>query len=159
VYGTAREASAALSLALSRCPQAEASVALTPGNGEAAHFASVQVEDGDACARYAAKVIRGVRVGPSPQWMQERLAAAGMRPVNNVVDVTNYVMLETGQPLHAFDLSTLPEGKIVVRQAHAGEMLTTLTAWSAPCRPGCCASATATNPSQSPASWAAARPR
>lgn len=87
---------------------------------------SVTVEDTALCPRYAARVVRGIRVGPSPLWMQARLAATGQRPINNVVDVTNYVMLEMGQPLHAFDLNRLAENRIVVRTAREGEILTTL---------------------------------
>ena len=86
---------------------------------------SVAIEDAELCARYIATLIEGVRVGPSPQWMQDRLRAAGMRPISNVVDVTNYVMLELGQPLHAFDYGRV-EGAIGVRLARAGERLTTL---------------------------------
>lgn len=121
VYGTAREAAAVDRAKLKPLPAAPET---TPT--AAREFASVAVVDTDACPRYAAKLVRSVTLGPSPQWMQDRLTAAGMRPLNNVVDVTNYVMLELGQPLHAFDLDTLPEGKIVVRQANAGETLTTL---------------------------------
>jgi phenylalanyl-tRNA synthetase beta chain len=77
----------------------------------------IRVEDPVNCPRFAARVLRGVTIGPSPEWMQDRLTAAGLRPRNNVVDVTNYVMLECGQPLHAFDLSLLRGGTIVVRQA------------------------------------------
>src|SRR5205814_1877862 len=87
---------------------------------------SVTIDAPDLCPRYAARVIRGIRVGPSPEWLQARLRAAGLRPISNVVDVTNYVMLELGQPLHAFDLHTLREGRIVVRRAPPGETITTI---------------------------------
>src|SRR6478609_8338135 len=86
----------------------------------------VTIDAPDLCPRYAARVIQGIRVGPSPEWLQARLRAAGLRPISNVVDVTNYVMLELGQPLHAFDLATLREGRIVVRRAQAGESITTI---------------------------------
>ncbi len=84
---------------------------------------SVEIEDAEGCPRYTAIVIDGVTVGPSPQWMQDALSSAGMRPINNIVDVTNYVMLEWGQPLHAFDHQILREGRIVVRRARASEHL------------------------------------
>src|SRR6266571_4063795 len=87
---------------------------------------SVTIEAPDLCPRYAARVIRGVKVGESPEWLQARLRAAGLRPISNVVDVTNFVTLELGQPLHAFDLATLREGRIVVRRARAGETITTI---------------------------------
>ena len=89
-------------------------------------LAKVVIEDADLCPRYTATVIEGVKIDSSPPWMQERLSAAGMRPINNVVDVTNYVMLETGQPIHAFDYDTLAEHTIIVRRARKGEKLTTL---------------------------------
>lgn len=85
----------------------------------------VEVADKDLCPRYMAKVIEGIKIGPSPKWMQERLTAAGVRPISNIVDVTNYVMLELGQPLHAFDGGKL-SGKIIVRRAKSGEKMTTL---------------------------------
>ncbi len=94
--------------------------------GEAAEAASVTIEAPDLCPRYAARIVRNIRIEPSPLWMQRRLEAAGQRPINNLVDVTNYVMLELGQPLHAFDLDTLAGGRIVVRRALDGEKLTTL---------------------------------
>ena len=96
-----------------------------PG-GEAADAVAVQIEDAEGCPRYAAMVVRGVTVGPSPDWMQERLRAVGVRPVNNVVDVTNYVLREIGQPLHAFDLGQLAESTVVVRASRPGETVTTL---------------------------------
>jgi phenylalanyl-tRNA synthetase beta chain len=87
---------------------------------------TIAVLDPDLCPRYTASLVTGVTVGPSPRWMQERLTKAGMRPINNVVDVTNYVMLEYGQPLHAFDYNTLKGKKIIVRQARPGEVLVSL---------------------------------
>ena len=87
---------------------------------------SVEIADPDLCGRYIATIIRGIRVGPSPEWLQQRLAAAGQRPINNVVDVTNFVMLEMGQPLHAFDYDRLDEGRIVVRRPRPGEAITLL---------------------------------
>ncbi|MDE2059801.1 MAG: phenylalanine--tRNA ligase subunit beta, partial [candidate division NC10 bacterium] len=86
----------------------------------------VEILAPDLCPRYSASVIHGITVGPSPSWVQRRLVAAGVRPINNVVDITNYVMLEYGQPLHAFDYETIHDGRIVVRRAAAGESLRTL---------------------------------
>ena len=87
---------------------------------------SVRVEDPAGCPRFTATVIDGVRVGPSPSWMQRRLEAAGVRAINNVVDVTNYVMVEMGQPMHAFDLARVAGGRLIVRHARPGETLETL---------------------------------
>ena len=87
---------------------------------------SIRVEDRKNCLRFAARVVRGVKIAPSPSWLQNRLRNAGMRPRNNVVDVTNYVMLECGHPLHAFDYALLKGGSIVVRQAAPGTRFTTL---------------------------------
>ncbi len=87
---------------------------------------NVEVADPDLCPRYTASLITGLQVEPSPRWFQDRLIKAGLRPINNVVDVTNYVMLEYNQPLHAFDYTTMKENKIVVRRAKTGEVLTTL---------------------------------
>ncbi|MDP2935756.1 MAG: phenylalanine--tRNA ligase subunit beta [Dehalococcoidia bacterium] len=86
----------------------------------------ITIADPDLCRRYSASLVRGVSVGPSPRWMQERLLAAGMRPINNIVDITNYVMLEYGQPLHAFDWDKIKGGKVIIRRAGQGERLTTL---------------------------------
>jgi phenylalanyl-tRNA synthetase beta chain len=86
----------------------------------------VAVEDAEGCPRYTARILTGVKIGPSPAWMQKRLELAGVRAINNVVDITNYVMLECGHPLHAFDQTLLTEGRIVVRRARAGEKMKTL---------------------------------
>ncbi|HEV2802155.1 MAG TPA: phenylalanine--tRNA ligase subunit beta [Pyrinomonadaceae bacterium] len=94
--------------------------------GKAESFTSVEVQAADLCPRFTARVVRGVRIAPSPAWLVERLEAVGQRSINNVADITNYVMLELGQPLHAFDLEKLNERRIVVRRAQAGERLTTL---------------------------------
>lgn len=87
---------------------------------------TVEIADPGLCRRYCASLIDGIRIGPSPPWMQQRLAACGMRPINNIVDITNYVMLEYGQPLHAFDFGRIGGARIVVRRARPGEKLTTL---------------------------------
>jgi len=88
--------------------------------------ASVTIEDPDLCPRYCARTLTNVKVRPSPEWMQNRIIAAGMRPINNIVDITNYVLLETGHPLHAFDHDKMAEGRVVVRRARAGERLKTI---------------------------------
>jgi phenylalanyl-tRNA synthetase beta chain len=87
---------------------------------------SVTVEDWEHCPRYTARLIEGITVGPSPHWLQDRLLGVGLRPINNLVDITNFVMMETGQPLHAFDFDRLSDQRIVVRTAAAGERFTTL---------------------------------
>jgi len=99
---------------------------LEEGDEDASALASIEIVDPALCSRYVARVIRGVRVGPSPEWMQRRLGNCGVRPINSVVDATNYVLLELGQPLHAFDLDLVRGRRIVVRPAEAGEKLTTL---------------------------------
>ena len=122
-------------------PEGQAGIALPPfpgGRGEfAASFARgggeassagcrIRIEDPELCSRYLGAVLRGVTVGPSPRWLADRLRAAGARPINNVVDATNHVMLELGQPLHAFDLEKLADATIVVGRARPGESLVTL---------------------------------
>ncbi len=99
---------------------------LDEGDEVAADLAAVEIEDPELCPRYVARVIRGVQVGPAPEWIQRRLLNCGVRPINAVVDATNYVLLELGQPLHAFDLALVRGRRIVVRPAEAGERLTTL---------------------------------
>src|SRR6266566_4496447 len=92
----------------------------------AEEMVQVTVEDPELCPRYTARIISGVKIGPSPEWMGRRLLMAGMRPINNVVDVTNYVMLEFGQPLHGFDYELVRQRHIIVRRARPGEEMTTL---------------------------------
>jgi phenylalanyl-tRNA synthetase beta chain len=94
--------------------------------GKASDFTSVDIQDSDLCPRYAARIVRGVKIARSPDWLVKRLGEIGQRPINNVADITNYVLHELGQPLHAFDLAKLAEQRIVVRRAKAGEKLTTL---------------------------------
>ncbi|MBC7807212.1 MAG: phenylalanine--tRNA ligase subunit beta, partial [Akkermansiaceae bacterium] len=126
VYGTAREAAAAGSLPLAPYAGYASRAPDVTGNAAKNGSASATVEATELAPRFSLTVVRGVQVAPSPQWLQNRLIAAGMRPINNVVDITNYVLLETGQPLHAFDLATVPDGAIVVRAARPGEKLKTL---------------------------------
>ena len=121
MVGVAREVAALYDLPLNAPTPPESET-----GGTVLSFASVTMEAPQLCPRYAARVVRNVRVKPSPQWMQDKLNAAGQKPISNVVDVTNYVMLELGQPLHAFDLDKLAGKKIVVRTAREGETLTTL---------------------------------
>ena len=101
-------------------------IAVKPGVGKIEDELKVEVEDAALCPRYLARVVRDIKIGPSPQWMRRRLAAAGVRPINNIVDVTNYVMLELGQPMHAFDLDKVEGRKIIVRTARPGETIVTL---------------------------------
>ncbi|MDR1157964.1 MAG: phenylalanine--tRNA ligase subunit beta [Oscillospiraceae bacterium] len=121
VIGLARESAAAFDKPLSlRDP------AVAGGGGDIGALLSVFVEDAALCPRYTARMVRGVKVGPSPRWLRERLRASGVRPINNIVDITNYVMLEYGQPMHAFDYACLENGRLVVRRAQPGETLETL---------------------------------
>jgi phenylalanyl-tRNA synthetase beta chain len=124
VYGVARELHAITGTALAPPPW-EAEVDPS-GEGSVSELASVMVEVPDLCPRFTARAFTDVVIGPSPAWLRARLIAAGMRPISNVVDVTNYVMLMTAQPLHAFDLDKLPGGEVIVRTARDGERMTTL---------------------------------
>ncbi len=96
------------------------------GPGVLTELLDVETPDPDLCPRYTARMVRNVKIGPSPKWMRDRLRASGVRPINNIVDITNYVMLEYGQPMHAFDYRYVKGGKIIVRRAKDGESLTTL---------------------------------
>jgi phenylalanyl-tRNA synthetase beta chain len=124
VHGVAREVHAITGAPLAADPWAEDAPA--DGDGEVTDYASVAVAVPELCPRFTARVFTDVQIGPSPAWLQARLAAAGQRPINNVVDITNYVMLLTAQPLHAFDLDKVPDGELVVRTAGEGEKMTTL---------------------------------
>lgn len=127
VSGVAREIGAVLGTPTTAPATQHPAESGTP----AAEQCSVTIQDPDLCPRYTARIIRGVSIGPSPQWLAEKVTASGARSINNIVDITNYVMFELGQPLHAFDLATLKtdsDGRaaIVVRRAESGEQLTTL---------------------------------
>ena len=121
VLGLAREAAATF-----HHPFEARRPAVRGGHGSVEGMLDVKVEEPSLCPIYSARIVKNVRVKPSPRWMRERLRAMGVRPINNIVDITNYVMLEYGQPMHAFDLRTIEEGKIRVRLAKDGETITTL---------------------------------
>src|SRR6202049_4735900 len=120
-YGIAREAAALYRLTLKPVEAYPREVA-----EDATAATRVEIESPDLCGRYTARVLRGVKIGPSPDWLRQRLEALGQASINNVVDATNYAMLELGHPLHAFDMDLLAERRIVVRRARAGEKIRTL---------------------------------
>lgn len=121
VWGVAREAAATLGTKFSK---PEIKVDTVPG--KMTDFVNIDVQDTDLCPRYCARVIKNIKVGPSPMWMRKALNAAGVRAINNIVDITNYVMLETGHPMHAFDLAKVKDQHIIVRRAYEGEKIVTL---------------------------------
>lgn len=121
VLGIAREAAATF-----RKPFVPPEVKKTGNSEKASDYVSVEIQDTDLCKRYVARVVKNIKVAPSPEWMKRRLAACGIRPINNIVDITNYVMEEYGQPMHAFDLDTVAGHKIVVRRAKDSERFQTL---------------------------------
>jgi phenylalanyl-tRNA synthetase beta chain len=121
IYGVARELHAATGAALARPPWSE-----DPGSEGPLEGVTVAVQCPDLCPRFTARIFDGVRIGPSPPWLKARLMAAGQRPISNVVDITNYVMLLTGQPLHAFDLDRVAGARLTVRRAREGERVETL---------------------------------
>ncbi|MCH5255382.1 MAG: phenylalanine--tRNA ligase subunit beta [Lachnospiraceae bacterium] len=121
VLGIAREAAATF-----KKPFVAPQVEVSPNQEKVEDYVSVEVEDTDLCSRYCARVCTNIKIGPSPEWMQRRLAASGIRPINNLVDITNYVMEEYGQPMHAFDLDTVAGHKIIVRRAKDGDVFQTL---------------------------------
>ncbi|OUN05428.1 phenylalanine--tRNA ligase subunit beta [Flavonifractor sp. An92] len=122
VIGLAREVAATFDAPLTlHTPEVKAE-----GEGSLVELLDVETPASDLCPRYTARMVRNVKIAPSPKWMRERLRAMGVRPINNIVDITNYVMLEYGQPMHAFDYRYVKGGKIIVRRAEEGEELTTL---------------------------------
>ena len=121
ILGVAREVGA-----ITGAPVSEPDDAYPEDGPPIADKVAVEVEDPDLCPRYTAGLVEGVRVGPSPEWLKDALARAGQRPINNIVDITNFVMLEYGQPMHAFDFDKVADGTIIVRRARAGERLATL---------------------------------
>jgi phenylalanyl-tRNA synthetase beta chain len=121
VLGVAREIAALTGAKLRAVP-----IALKECEPEASTLATVEIQAPDLCPRFCARVITGLRVRPSPPWLAQRLRAVGLRPINNLVDVTNYVMWELGQPLHAFDLERVAQRKVIVRRARPGERIVTL---------------------------------
>ena len=121
IIGIAREAAATFRLPF------HPPVITTTGNEEKAEdYISVEVKDQELCPRYIARVVKNIKIAPSPKWMQRRLAASGIRPINNLVDITNYVMEEYGQPMHAYDYDTIAGHKIIVQRAKDGDTFTTL---------------------------------
>lgn len=131
VIGMCREAAAALGQ-----PFKEPSVKKIGGEGKASDYASVTIKNAALCPRYCARVVTDLRIEPSPAWMQKRIRAVGMRPINNIVDITNYVLVEYGHPMHAFDLACVAGGNIVVRNAYEKEIVTTLDKKERPVDPG-----------------------
>ena len=121
IWGVARETAAVFDTAF----KAPGDIDITTGD-DIHEFAKVTIKNPDLCPRYTAKVVKNLRLGPSPLWLRARLHAAGIRAINNIVDITNYVMLETGHPMHAFDLGQVRGNHIIVREAKPGEQLTTL---------------------------------
>ena len=121
VRGLARESACTF-----RTPLTLAEPTVRGGHGDIHEKLSVEIKDAELCPRYTARMVKNIKIAPSPKWMRRRLRASGVRPINNIVDITNYVMLEYGQPMHAFDYACLHNGKIIVRRAGEGESLRTL---------------------------------
>ncbi|MBQ3782386.1 MAG: phenylalanine--tRNA ligase subunit beta [Lachnospiraceae bacterium] len=121
ILGIAREAAATF-----RKPFVPPVVTVKENDEKASDYISVEVKDTDLCSRYVARIVKNIKIEPSPEWLKRRLAAVGIRPINNIVDITNYVMEEFAQPMHAYDLDTIADKKIVVKRAENGEKFTTL---------------------------------
>ena len=121
ILGIAREAAATF-----KKPFVPPVVTVKENDEKASDYISVEVKDTDLCSRYVARIVKNIKIEPSPEWLKRRLAAVGIRPINNIVDITNYVMEEFAQPMHAYDLDTIADKKIVVKRAENGEKFTTL---------------------------------
>lgn len=121
ILGIAREAAATF-----RKPFVPPVVKATGNDEDVNNYISVEIRDRDLCTRFCARVCKNIKIAPSPEWMQRRLAACGIRPINNLVDITNYVMMEYGQPMHAYDLKNVSGNKIIVRRAKDGDAFQTL---------------------------------
>lgn len=121
IIGIAREAAATF-----RKPFILPEIKKTGNSENVNDMVSVEIQDKELCKRYVGRVVKNIKIGPSPEWIQRRLSACGIRPINNIVDITNYVMEEYGQPMHAYDLDTIAGNKIIVRRANDGETFTTL---------------------------------
>jgi phenylalanyl-tRNA synthetase beta chain len=130
IIGMCREAAAALGQAC-----AEPKIKQVAGKGDAADYARVSIENYELCPRYTARVVKDIKIEPSPKWMQRKLKSVGMRPINNIVDITNYVLVEYGHPMHAFDLACIEGSHIIVRNAHENEVVTTLDKKDRPVSP------------------------
>jgi len=152
--GIARETAAALNTAF-RTPV----LAVREAGGDIRNEVDVRVEDEDLCPRYAARVIKNVRIAPSPLWLRKALHGAGLRSINNIVDITNFVMTEYGHPMHAFDLSKVRGRQIIVRRAREGETLTTLDGALRELRTDDLVISTRSAPRAWQASWAARKAR
>ena len=131
LLGLARESAAAFNLPMHH----HTPVVKGGAEGDLSALLDVEVPAEDLCRRYTARMVRNVKIGPSPKWMRQRLRAAGIRPINNIVDITNYVMVEYGQPMHAFDYRYVSGGKIIVRRAGTDSQLTTLDGNVRPLQP------------------------
>lgn len=119
--GVAREVAASLSLSLKR-----KSWPLTESGEETSQLVDIQIKNADLCPRYCGIVVQNIQVGPSPAWLRKRIEAMGLKPVNNVVDVTNYVLFSTSHPIHAFDLEKIEGRRVIIRSAEKGEVLRSL---------------------------------
>ena len=122
ILGLAREAAAAFNKPMRHHDP----VVRGGAAGELSELLEVEVPAEDLCRRYTARMVRNVKIAPSPKWLRQRLRANGVRPINNIVDITNYVMLEYGQPMHAFDYRYVGSGKIIVRRSEPGELISKL---------------------------------